>query len=133
MTNSSLYAYCPYCRVTRELKRKDFDVCLSIILLLFTGVGFFIYLIYYYTRPKDRCSVCSTKIPRQMIKSNLQELEEMKNRKMDSNKKRNESKIQEGSNQEMIPIKGDNKYFCEFCGAEIKEGIKFCPSCGSKI
>lgn len=131
MTNST-YAYCPNCKNTRRLKRKDFEVCLSIILLIFTGgIGFIVYLIYYYSRPKDHCSFCDTIIPKRIFISQIEEKEHLEHKKINYSKEKNTDKNQIDSDKGII--QGEKIRYCIFCGGELKEDSKFCSFCGSKV
>ena len=62
MTNNSPTAFCPRCNQQVLLARKQFDTCLAIVLLLFTVIGFFIYLAIFYNKKEDRCIHCGTQI-----------------------------------------------------------------------
>ncbi|MHA1349980.1 MAG: LITAF-like zinc ribbon domain-containing protein [Promethearchaeota archaeon] len=54
--------YCPTCEQNVILRRKNFDhiyheiLCFSVILTM--GLGFILYLILKYSKPKDRCPNC---------------------------------------------------------------------------
>ncbi len=60
MPVSNLTGFCPRCNHRVLLARKQFETCQAIILLFFTGIGFFIYLAVYYNKKKDRCGHCDT-------------------------------------------------------------------------
>ena len=63
MSSSTPIGYCEHCKQNVLLSRQDIDTCLAIILLLFTaGIGLIIYLIIYYSRPKNRCVHCGTEV-----------------------------------------------------------------------
>ncbi|MEJ2251117.1 MAG: hypothetical protein P8Y70_13315 [Candidatus Lokiarchaeota archaeon] len=131
MSRSSSYAYCPYCKTTQKLKREDFNVWLSIVLLIFTGIGFFIYLIYHYTKPKDRCYFCGTII--QHPQAMLEKGEYVKYGNIASREIGTRIEKQKDSDEEIVQIRGDTIKYCRYCGGELKEDSKFCPSCGSII
>ncbi len=54
--------YCPTCEQKVILRRKNFDhiyheiLCFSVILTM--GLGYILYLILKYSKPKDRCPNC---------------------------------------------------------------------------
>ena len=54
--------YCPTCEQNVMLRRKNFDhtyheiLCFSVILTM--GLGYILYLILKYSKPKDRCPNC---------------------------------------------------------------------------
>ncbi|TES93775.1 MAG: hypothetical protein E3J90_13915 [Promethearchaeota archaeon] len=56
--------YCPTCEQNVILRRKNFDhiyheiLCFSVILT--AGLGFILYLILKYSKPKNRCPNCET-------------------------------------------------------------------------
>ncbi|MFX0042178.1 MAG: zinc-ribbon domain-containing protein [Candidatus Hodarchaeota archaeon] len=114
MTTTNPTGYCPHCQQVVLLTREDIDICLAIILLIFTaGIGLIIYLAIYYSREEDKCVHCGTRIialqtqPAGQISYQQQAVEEFKR---------------------------DNPFYCTYCGEKlIVEGIKFCPKCGSKI
>ncbi|MHA1471581.1 MAG: hypothetical protein ACTSQW_00620 [Promethearchaeota archaeon] len=56
--------YCATCEQKVELRRKNFEhiyhevLCFSVILT--AGLGFILYLILKYSKPKDSCPNCET-------------------------------------------------------------------------
>jgi len=105
---------CLSCNQQVLLTRKRFNTCLAIVLLLFTGIGFFIYLAVYYSNKKDRCAQCGTQItffPPQISSS-------YQSQQLDN-------KPQE--------IKGAIQNYCALCGEQLETGIKICPNCGAAI
>jgi len=62
MPASNSTSFCPRCNQQVLLVRKQFDTCLAIVLLLFTVIGFFIYLAVYYSKKEDRCVHCGKQI-----------------------------------------------------------------------
>jgi DNA-directed RNA polymerase subunit RPC12/RpoP len=112
MPTSNPTGFCPRCNQQFLLARKQFDTCLAIILLFFTGIGFFIYLAVYYNKKKDRCVHCGTQITFSQRQVQFQ-----------PSTSRNIS--------EEINVTTLN--YCPLCGEKLERGIKFCPNCGSKI
>jgi hypothetical protein len=115
--------YCPHCKQRVLLVRKNFDICLALILLIFTaGIGLIIYLIIYYSQPKNRCIHCGTEI--NLLPSEFS----------------SESSLQ-GSQQALIKnhqrdvINEEQKIaYCPFCGIKLdKREQKFCENCGSSL
>ena len=49
--------YCPRCQREVTAIRPDIDACL-LFFLLFTGIGWIIYLIIYFSQPESRCIIC---------------------------------------------------------------------------
>ncbi|MFX1375398.1 MAG: zinc-ribbon domain-containing protein [Promethearchaeota archaeon] len=123
MTSSSPIGFCPRCNHQVLLKRKDFDTCLAIILLIFTVIGFFIYLAVYYHRKEDRCAHCGTLIATSQSQKSYTYQPQIQTRSSGST-------APEYISEE---IKGEIPHFCPLCGEELEMGIKFCPNCGSKI
>ncbi len=114
--------YCNHCKQNVLLKREDIDVCLAIILLIFTaGIGLVIYLITYYNKPLNRCVHCNS-----VVGPPLSEL--------DSSKR---SQYQEGFNSNSSSLDSHNKEsvrYCAYCGEPItSENIQYCAHCGTKI
>lgn len=116
MTTSSPTAFCPRCNQQVLLARKEFDTCLAIVLLLFTLIGFFIYLAVHYSKEEDRCVHCGTQITFSQAQVQFQ-----------PSTSRNVSEEEEEKN-----VFTPN--YCSFCGEKIDETApKYCPNCGSKI
>ncbi|MFX1322923.1 MAG: hypothetical protein ACFFAQ_14900 [Promethearchaeota archaeon] len=134
MTTTNPTGYCPHCQQNVLLTREDIDICLAIILLIFTaGIGLIIYLAIYYSRKEDKCVHCGTRIspiqtqPAGQISYQQQALE-------------NPYTYQTQPTQEYTTtsdvkeFKGENPFFCVYCGEKLEfEGIKFCPNCGNKV
>ncbi|MHA1985549.1 MAG: zinc-ribbon domain-containing protein [Promethearchaeota archaeon] len=112
MTASRPTAFCPRCNQQVLLVRKQFETCLAIVLLLFTGIGFFIYLAVYYSKKEDRCVHCGTQITFSQAQVQYQ-----------PPRSRN---ILEDRNV-ITPS------FCPLCGEKLNLGVKFCPNCGGKV
>jgi len=120
--------YCPQCKMNVLTAREDLDICLAIILLIFTGgIGLIIYLAIYYGRDPNRCvhcnSICTPKLAEQERILNTQ------------NKTQNYKPIQ------LVPIENEqisnesHSKYCFNCGVQLDErdGLKFCPFCGTNI
>ncbi|MFX1488989.1 MAG: LITAF-like zinc ribbon domain-containing protein [Promethearchaeota archaeon] len=106
--------FCPNCNQQVLSTRKDFNTCLAIVLLLFTGIGFFIYLAIYYSSKKDRCTECGAQLT--FISPQISSF--------------NQSQPLEITSRE---IKGAAQNYCALCGESLGEGIKICPNCGTTI
>ena len=113
MTASSPTAFCPRCNQQVLLARKQFDTCLAIVLLLFTVIGFFIYLAVHYGKKEDRCVHCGTQITFSQAQVQFQQ-----------SSSRN---ISEAEEMNVITTN-----YCPLCGEKLGD-VKFCPECGSKI
>jgi hypothetical protein len=114
--------YCAHCKQNVLLKREDIDICLAIILLLFTaGIGLVIYLIIYYSKPLNRCVHCNGITGpslRELNSSKLSQNQEILNSNSDSLNNHNKESIR----------------FCLYCGEPIKSAnTQYCAHCGTKI
>ena len=117
--------YCPHCQQNVMLVRDEIDVCLAIILLIFTaGIGLVIYLAIHYSRPENKCIHCGTVISyvdtQQYAQQQYQARPQMQTQPQ-------VSPIETGKHFEEV-IK-----YCTFCGEKISFETKYCPNCGSKI
>ena len=111
MSASSPIAFCPRCNQQVLLVRKQFETCLAIVLLLFTVIGFFIYLAVYYSRKPEFCIHCRTQITFSQAQIQFQP-------------PRNISE----------DISLTTSSYCPLCGEKLSQsGIKFCPNCGGKV
>ncbi len=120
--------YCPNCKMNVLTVREDIDMCLIIILCIFTaGIGVLIYLAIYYDKEPNRCVHCKS-ICHPI--SNIQNVSVLnpKPSQIDSHK--------EAKNYIIInPQVAVESKFCSNCGVKIgeREGLKFCAFCGTKI
>jgi len=128
--------YCPHCEKIVKTKREDFDVCLAIILAIFTGgIGLIIYLIIWYNKEENRCVHCGSIIQPMESKykqTNHQE-EKQKNIPPFQNPHRITSSNIRKSSIEPDIITGEESKFCPYCGEIIDIETQFCPNCGSEI
>ena len=113
MPASSPTAFCPRCNQKVLLVRKQFDTCLAIVLLLFTVIGFFIYLAVYYGKQEDRCAHCGTQITFSQAQVQFQP-----------------STSRSVSAEE---INAPTLNYCPLCGEKLEALVKFCPNCGGKV
>ncbi|MFX0103977.1 MAG: zinc-ribbon domain-containing protein [Candidatus Hodarchaeota archaeon] len=122
MTTNNPTGFCPRCNQDVLLTREDIDICLAIVLLIFTaGIGLLIYLAIYYSKAENRCVHCGTIVtaPQTHISYTSQ------------------PQIQKASYS--TPINGSEKItgtkpnFCALCGEKLEVGANFCPNCGSQI
>ncbi|TFG15624.1 MAG: zinc-ribbon domain-containing protein [Promethearchaeota archaeon] len=123
MASSTPIGYCEHCKQNVLLTRQDIDVCLAIILLIFTaGIGLIIYLLIYYSKPKNRCVHCGTVVTT-FVQSESQAPQQLT--------------YTQQPKQEALPveiIEGEKASYCPLCGAQLDErNQSFCSSCGSKI
>ncbi len=120
--------YCPNCKMNVLTVREDIDICLLIILAIFTAcIGPLIYLAIYYDKEPNRCVHC---------KSICQPISNIGNDNVLGSKPPQINKHQEAENYVEINAKfADNSKFCSNCGVKIgeREGLKFCAFCGTKI
>lgn len=123
MTIRNPTGYCNNCQQRVLLSREKFNSTLAILLFFFTGIGFFIYLIIYYNKPKDHCIHCGTKI--YSFDDQISQ-------------KKYESQIQKVYNsardEKVEEVSGIVPKFCTFCGEQLSsEDSKYCPNCGTQI
>ncbi|MFX1381962.1 MAG: hypothetical protein ACFFBP_05910 [Promethearchaeota archaeon] len=115
--------FCHHCNQNVLLRREEFDVCLAIILLLFTaGIGFIIYLAVYYSKPEDRCIHCGNRIA--LIESSQYSQQNVHNKGIPK-------PVSSKPSQEEIQII-DEPIYCAFCGDKLSTEENYCPNCGSK-
>lgn len=123
MSSTPPIGYCEHCKQNVLLTRQDIDVCLAIILLLFTaGIGLVIYLIIYYSKSKNRCVHCGTEV----VTFLEQQTPSPK-----------QISYQQQEKKQVLPVEiveGEQANYCPLCGAKLDEKKQsFCPNCGSKI
>ena len=119
--------YCYHCKQQVLLKREDIDICLAIILLIFTaGIGLLIYIAIYYGKEENRCvhcgSTCSQTFepPTSQVTPQVSPRPQYQDRSLPV--------------QDVVENKTGNVNFCPFCGDSFDQvGVKFCPNCGSKV
>ena len=119
--------YCYHCKQQVLLKREDIDICLAVILLIFTaGIGLVIYIIIYYGKEEDRCVHCGATCSQEFEGSATQEAPQVSTQPQHQNRP---SRAQES----VVEKKGEIN-FCPFCGDNFDQGgVKYCPNCGSKV
>ena len=123
MTSKNFTGYCTNCKQKVLLIREKFNTLLAVLLFFFTGIGFFIYLIIYYNKPKDHCIHCNTKIY-SFDNQILQRENEAQTQKV----------YKPSRNEKVEEISGIIPKFCSFCGEQLStEDSKYCPNCGTKI
>jgi len=120
--------YCPSCKMNVLTVREDIDMCLIIILCIFTaGIGVLIYLAIYYEKEPIRCVHC---------KSICQPISNNQNYSTLNSKPSQINNYQEAENNVVKNTQvADESKFCSNCGVKIgeREGLKFCAFCGTKI
>jgi hypothetical protein len=124
MSSTTPTGYCEHCKQNVLLVRRDIDICLAIILLLFTaGIGLIIYLIIYYSSPKDRCIHCGMIITSQ-LEQKVQVREQLTYKQQEIQK----------DNFPVEIVTGDKALFCPLCGEALDDRtLTYCPNCGSKV
>lgn len=123
MTTKNLTGFCSRCNQNVLLKREDIDVCLAIILLIFTaGIGLIIYLAIHYNKEPNYCEYCGTKITSPHIQPYQEEIQ---------------SQLQQAP--QFVPFEGTEEIegkmpkYCSYCGEKLEVGIVYCPNCGSQV
>ena len=120
--------YCPNCKMNVLTVREDINICLLIILGVFTAfIGPLIYLAIYYEKEPNRCVHC---------KSICQPISNMQSNNALNSKPSQINKYQKAENDigENTQL-ADKSKFCPNCGVKIgeREGLKFCAFCGNRI
>ncbi|MHA2010296.1 MAG: hypothetical protein ACXABO_20905 [Promethearchaeota archaeon] len=124
MSTKNPTGFCPRCQQQVLLTRKEFDTCLAIILLIFTGIGFLIYLAVYYGKKEDRCVHCGTQITisQTQVPNAYQTPQEIQQSSYSVTRSESEESALTAPK------------FCAFCGEKLEpSSIKFCPNCGGKL
>jgi len=121
LTSTTPMGFCPQCQQNVLLHREPINPILAIILFCCTfGIGFFIYLIMYYSKSENRCVHCGiqvTTLPNQYSQTTSQ----LPNQ-------------QQAQFSRVHPIESDLLKYCPLCGGKLDSQIKnFCPTCGSEI
>ncbi len=120
--------YCPNCKMNVLTVREDINICLLIILGIFTAfIGPLIYLAIYYDKEPNRCVHC---------KSICQPISNIQDDGVLNSKPSQINKYQElETNAENNGKVAAESKFCSNCGVKIgeREGLKFCAFCGTKI
>ena len=119
--------YCYHCKQQVLLKREDIDICLALILLIFTaGIGLVIYIVIYYSKEEDRCVHCGATCSQTLEGSVTQGAPQISQQ---SQHQDSPSRV-----QEVVVEKKTEINFCPFCGENFDQGgVKYCPNCGSKV
>ena len=123
MATKNTVGFCPRCNQQVLLTRKDIDICLAVVLLIFTaGIGLLIYLAIYYSKGEDRCMHCGTQVTRYNIQSSYIP-----------------SQNQFQTSQNSIPLEESEESlvkelkYCSFCGEKITHLDRYCQNCGGKV
>lgn len=119
--------YCPRCDTNVLATREDIDICLAIILAIFTaGVGFIIYLIYYYAQDENRCVHCRSLCFTQKTSQEISLTSPVVNPYHHNRATQQVQVLNTVSNED------EGVKFCNNCGVKLKrQGISYCPFCGS--
>lgn len=120
--------YCPNCKMNVLTTREDINICLVIILCIFSaGIFLLVYFAIYYGKEPNRCVHCKT-IVRPVSNEERDTTSSIKANQMEGYQqikiyKENRSVVEE------------NSEFCPNCGVKLsdREGLKYCAFCGSKI
>lgn len=116
-----LIGYCPNCKENVSTKREDLNICLIIILCIFTGgIGAIIYLLIYYNLEPNRCIHCSSLCaPYHRLTHN------------------SETHSNSDISQESTQPQENNPSYCPSCGGQLSHDgsnrPKYCPYCGVKL
>ena len=135
--------YCKNCRREVSLRKNDFDWCLFI-LLMFTGIGPCIYVFIWMIQPTDRCTFCGRKTEPSRQEHNTQSPQQIRNYGRYSSSPQTPSlehpKTQEMGVDKQMEYREEQKVqktteaqFCPYCGAQIRQGARFCANCQSPV
>lgn len=113
--------FCPHCQQDVLLHREPINPILAIILFCCTlGIGFFIYLIIYYSKSENRCVHCGTQVT-SLQNQYSQTISQLPNQ-------------QQAQFSQVKTTESDIVRYCHLCGGKLdKDTQNFCPHCGSKI
>ncbi|MEJ2251115.1 MAG: hypothetical protein P8Y97_15860 [Candidatus Lokiarchaeota archaeon] len=126
--------YCPKCAKEVYMKREEINICLCIILAIFTaGFGLLIYMVIYLDKKEDRCIHCNS-LCLPISPSNAQQVPRQVVYHSQSKNYSNSSQIsgisKNDQNNDCSEIRychscgnllhdPDNARYCSFCGAEL--------------
>lgn len=121
--------YCPRCETNVLATREDIDICLAIILAIFTaGIGLIIYLIYYFAQDENRCVHCHN------ICRPHQTGQQVSLTSPVANPYRQNQETQQVQLLQTISDEDEGIRFCNNCGVKLnRQGSSFCPYCGNSL
>ena len=119
--------YCPRCEQNVLTVREDIDICLVLILAIFTaGIGLLIYLVYYYSQDENRCIHCHSICKIQRTGQEISLTTPV------ANPYRHSEQAQQVQLVQVVNDKDEGLKYCSNCGVKLnRQGISFCPFCGS--
>ena len=121
--------YCPRCDTNVLATREDVDICLAIILLIFTaGIGLFVYLIYYYAQEENRCIHCRSTCLPQKTDQEINLVNAVSNPYHHNQETQQVQVIRTGTSE------GEGSKYCSNCGVKLnRQDMNYCPFCGTNI
>ena len=121
--------YCPRCDTNVLATREDIDICLAIILLIFTaGIGLIVYLIYYYAQEENRCIHCRSICLPQKTDQGINLITPV------SNPYHYNQETQQVQLLETKSGEGEGSKYCNNCGVKLNRlDMNYCPFCGTNI
>jgi len=131
--------FCKKCGQNTLLRREDIDICLVIILAIFTaGVGLIIYLIMWYSKDENQCVHCGTIVSPVQTQNTNSEENSLYTYQQAIDEHRNpyraaEQEINTDSKVSPIRIIGEKILYCPYCGVQLENNAEYCPDCGMKI
>ncbi|MFO8020396.1 MAG: hypothetical protein R6U96_17375 [Promethearchaeia archaeon] len=133
MTTANPVGYCPHCKQKVLMKKKDFDICLGIV-LSFTGIGIIFYLIYYYAQDEIRCVHCNSICKPLDYQEQEQELDYQEPAQDQLPPSSATSQNTVNYQPEVVESVGNSQKHCPFCGSKLdNRDQKFCANCGSNL
>lgn len=121
--------YCPNCRSNVFTTRKDINIGICILLIIFTcGIGLLLYLIYYYMQEPISCVHCKS-----ICRPQVSHVQAVPRVQVSAPNQQQVTHFSEIKKDEPVQINKTN--FCHKCGVRLgdREDIKFCALCGANI
>ena len=121
--------YCPHCETNVLTAREDIDICLVVILALFTaGIGLIFYLVYYFSEDENRCVHCNSRCLPQKTGQVVSLTTPVVNPYLHNHENQQVQIIQTNINE------NTSAKYCSNCGSKLeRQNISFCPYCGTNI
>jgi hypothetical protein len=131
--------YCKKCAQNTLLKREEMDICLAIILAIFTaGIGLIVYLIIWYNKDENQCVHCGTVAtpasaqPASIEENSLYNYQQAINEQLNPYRT-TQQKGEATPEMSYTKVIGEKVLYCSFCGVKLDNNAEYCPDCGMKI
>lgn len=133
MTTKNPVGFCPSCKEQVLLKREEMDICLLIILFIFTaGIGALIYALIHLSKPENRCIHCNSVVESPLPNQKQYSKQELVYR-MNGNPYNSTAQVKAISVEGNVNNESEKTNYCPNCGVKLanRDNILFCPYCGS--